>query len=672
MTAQLEIVAHGVTAVLATWLGLIVLTRAGRRPGARLFATLAGLLVAWSVAIIVQRLTLHPETVIPPLNAIEDVAAYLLPVVTLHISLVLAVEGRRTALQQAVLVTAYAVSIVMAVGAVFFPEQQLRVTPPHLDLPGVPGEVLGWAWVAFRIAILVAAMYWIVQAMAKARDDEARRRQLVAAGATVLVGAIGGTLRFLPGPADNAPWLGVSFVALGVVFAAYAVFAQGIFLAPDVAGRAYRYSLVVGLGVTMYVGIIIGLERLSQEAFGIDAQIVTALALVATIALFDPIATWLRESLTSRTPNESARDRLRRALGSDLTAQPPETIVGPALARVSRTLGLSGAAVEDPRGEIVAEHGNPRRDSPLALRLALRSGRQDLGWVVFGPKESELPFVSSEVGLLSAAADFVAASLELGARHTAQAEALESLSADAAAFDAHGEALSEALVGATGASPGLRVFALGPLRVERGGELVEHWGGQKAGTRQAEAVFAFLFDRGERGAAKDEIVELIWPDTDLENADVAFHRTMNGLRTTLEPGRRSGDRGFAVTFSNDRYRLHPTVVAWSDLDAFDESMASAGAALSQADAIRHLERARALYRGEYLDDCPFYGDSAQVEERRGLLRRRCVDLLLALGERYERGGDRPAAAASFRQARSLYGEDLPSADEALLRLGVPV
>ena len=68
----------------------------------------------------------------------------------------------------------------------------------------------------------------------------------------------------------------------------------------------------------------------------------------------------------------------------------------------------------------------------------------------------------------------------------------------------------------------------------------------------------------------------------------------------------------------------------------------------------------------------FYGDSAEVEERRGLQLRRCVNVPLALGERYEARGDRPAAAASVRQARSIYGDDLPSVDEALVRLGVPI
>jgi DNA-binding SARP family transcriptional activator len=622
------------------------------------------------VAIII-RLT-SESGVIPPVRAVEDFAAFMLPVTTLHVVLTLTVEGSRSTAQRAVLVIAYGLSIAVAIGAVLFPEQQLRVTPPHLVLPGISGEVLGWSWIAARILILVAALYWIARALPAARGDIARRRQLLALLATVVVGTIGGTLRFLPGPADNAPWLGGSLISLGVVLAAYAVFAQGLFLSSEIAGRAFRYTLVLGFGVAAYVGIVVGLERVARELLGVDIPIVTPLALVATIALFDPVASWLRSVLTARAGVDPARDRLRRALGADLTAPTPETVVGPALARVSRTLALDGAAVEDPSGRIVAEHGRPLRDSPLAIRLPLRSGRDALGWVVFGPKSSQLPFVSDELGLLTAASAYVAASLDLGARHRVQADALEALSADSAAVDAHGVALSEALVGSAAPEPGLHVYAMGPLRVERGGVALEHWGGKKAGSRQAEAVFAFLFDRGERGAAKEEIVEVIWPDVDLDNADVAFHRTLNALRTTLEPGRRSGARGYAVTFSNDRYRLHPAVVQWSDLEAFDESMASAGSADGAEEPIRFLERARALYRGEYLDDCPFYGDSAEVEERRGLLRRRCVDVLLALGERYESRGDRPAAAASFRQARSIYGDDLPSVDAALVRLGVPI
>ena len=120
--------------------------------------------------------------------------------------------------------------------------------------------------------------------------------------------------------------------------------------------------------------------------------------------------------------------------------------------------------------------------------------------------------------------------------------------------------------------PALRVHALGPLRVERDGAPIERWGGDKAGTRQAEALFAFLFDRGERGVTKDEVLQIIWPDTDLSKADLAFHRTMVGLRGTLDPGR---GRKSVIRFHNDRYRLDPAVIAWSDASEFLARLASA-------------------------------------------------------------------------------------------------
>ena len=650
----------------------MVLTRAGRQAGARIFGLVTALLVTWSVAIIVQRLT-SDAGVRPPVNAIEDVAAFLLPPATLHIALSLAVEGRRSPIQQATLVVAYLVSGVVALAAIIFPDQPLAVSPPHFELAGIPGEVLGWAWIAARLLIFVAAHYWIIRALLNVGNDTARRRQLLATLATVFVGAAGGMLRILPGISTTDPWIGVSLVTLAMVLAAYAVFAQGLFMAADVAGRAFNYTLLVGLGVTGFVALLVGLEAVAQAVLHIDFPIVTGLAVVVTIALLGPLTDRIRAALRSGSPRERAYDRLLRAMGEELlTAQRPELAVLPALARLTRIFRLQGAAVIGGDGQLLAQHGELTLDAPLALRLPLQDQDKVVGTAIFGPKRTRLPFTAQEAELLALAAGYVAASLRLAERHDEQAAMLEHLSAERLAVESRGAVLSEAMVDATTPPEGLHVFALGPLRVERDGEPMRRWGGEKAGTRQAEAVFAFLFDRGERGAAKDEFVELIWPDVDLERADLAFHRTLGGLRTTVEPGRRGGDRGGAITFHNDRYRLDAGLVSWSDVAAFEEAMAAASAAADPDDALHHLERARSLYRGDYLDDCPFYGDSAQVEERRELLRGRCVDLLLALGERYEARGDRPAAAACFRQARLVAGDELPPADEALTRLGAPV
>ena len=217
-----------------------------------------------------------------------------------------------------------------------------------------------------------------------------------------------------------------------------------------------------------------------------------------------------------------------------------------------------------------------------------------------------------------------------GRREDEQAEALSGLSADRAHVESSATSLHEALVRHSARPPGLRVFALGPLRVERGGEAIERWGGEKAGTRQAQALFAFLFDRGERGVAKDEALELIWPDTDVDRADLAFHRTLGGLRHTLDPDDGSGKHG--IRFHNDRYRLDPGIIDWSDVAMFLARLDQARVATERTENLRLLEEARMLYRGEYLDDCPFYGDSVYVEDRRASFRGRSIDVLVALGE----------------------------------------
>ena len=666
----LEVAAHGITALLATWLGLTVLVRSPRRLSSRVFAFLALLLLVWSVAIMIERLP-HALGVNRGLGAVEVIAAFLLPAATVHVAVALTVEGRMSALQRLVCTAAYVVCGAAAALAAIDPALELRVTPPQFSLPGIPGPVFGWAWIAFRLLLFGFAIYWIAAALRAAGRDQFRRRQLQAVVATLVIGAIGAMVRILPGIADTDPWIGVSLITIATVVAAYAVFGQGIFFAPDVAAAAFRYSVVIGLGVTAYVALLVGLELLARHALAIDLPIVTALALVITIALFEPIADRVRRVMAGSGGRDLAYHRLLRALGQNVvTAQRPESAVEPALARLARTFRISGAELLSASGAQIAHHGRAPGEDPLALSLPLRVGGEDYGTLRLGAKRSALPYTAAEGELLGLAATYLASSLRLASRQKVQAEALGALSEERAALASTGSELHEALVQEPAAQGRLQVFALGSLRVQRGTELISRWGGEKAGTRQAEALFAFLFDRGQRGVTKDEATEVIWPDVDLDGADLAFHRTLGGLRRTLEPGRRQREESTTIVFRNDRYRLDPDLVEWSDRDAFELLIASAGRAVDADEGLRGLEQARGLYRGEYLDDCPYYGDSAYVETARELLRGRYVDLLVALGERYEQRSDRPAAAAAFRQARSAAGDNCPPADAGLVRLGV--
>ncbi|HEY6607986.1 MAG TPA: hypothetical protein VI277_02215 [Candidatus Limnocylindria bacterium] len=669
LAEQLEVVAHALTAMLATWLGLTVAIRAPRQPGARAFGVLAVLLVAWSVAIIVRRLTSDPS-VDEVARWVEVAGSSLLPPAVLTVATAVTIERQPPRWMRLLLVGFWAISITVTVLTIAAPQLEPRVAPPHLSLPGIPGEVIGWAWIGLRIGIFTSALVWIGLTLRDAGQDRARQRQLQVTLLALVVGIAGGVARIVPVISDADAWIGLSLVAVSMVLTVYAVFAQGIFFAQDVAARAFRYSVVIGLGVTAYVTILVGLDSFVRRALSIELPILIGLALVATIALFEPVAARVRAFVAASDDTDPAYDRLLLALGEGvLTAQRPEDSIQPALDRLVRSLRLTGARAVANDGTTIAASGRIGADAS-SVELPLEGDGDGYGSVEFGAKESGLPYTPRERQVLGMACGYLAAVLELSARQDAQARALDRLSRERAELRTTGSRLHGALTVPSGAdAAGLHVYALGPLRAERDGQPIRQWGGEKAGTRQAEGLFAFLFDRGERGVTKDEAIELIWPDVDLDRADLAFHRTLGGLRRTLEPGRGQREGSTAIGFSNDRYRLDPSVVAWADVATFEGRIREAGGQTDMTLALELLTEARGLYRGDYLDDCPFFGDGADVEDRRELLRGRCVDLLLSIAAIHEGRGDRSNAAAAFREARLVANDLCEPADEGLRRLG---
>ena len=82
----------------------------------------------------------------------------------------------------------------------------------------------------------------------------------------------------------------------------------------------------------------------------IDLPIVIGLALVATVAAFEPAAARVRQWL-SAGDGDPSYDRMLRALGEGvLTTRRPEDSVEPALGELARTMGLDGAEVREPTG----------------------------------------------------------------------------------------------------------------------------------------------------------------------------------------------------------------------------------------------------------------------------------------------------------------------------------
>ncbi|MBW3631597.1 MAG: hypothetical protein KY456_01075 [Chloroflexi bacterium] len=649
-----EILSSATVAILAVWLGATVFSRAPADRAARLFSLLALLLACWAGARALEPFA--DREAAPFLQHLRNASAYLLPPLLAHLVAVFT-SSRIRGSRLLIIGIGYAAAVPLAVRAFTDPARPFHVDAPHFSLPWIGGEVFGWAWIALRLAVLAAAAWWAWRYVAEVRADPSRIRQATAVLAAVLLGAVGATLLILPTLARPPLWFSVSLVGLALVCATYAVVAQRVFLAPEVARQAVSSTLAGGLAVTALVGALFALEAVADEALGLGLPIVTAVVLALSLAVYDPVRlAWRR--LTKGRDRARAESALPMGVGPDrLAAQHADDSIAPALDRLVWRFGLSGARALAGDGRVIAEAGS--LEGP-AVVLPLAAGAEQWGQLLIGAKQSGLPFGKAETLVLEQTAEYVAAALHLGERQRQHAAERAALVAEREAQDAKANVLAAAVE--TDAAPALRIYALGPLRAELGDAQIVQWGGRKAGSRQAEAMFAFLFDRGQRGVAKDEFLDLIWPDVPFDRADVAFHRTMNGLRRTLAPA------GATIAFFNDRYHLTLNAATWSDVAAFTASLAQASDASSSSQVLPSLLQARVLYRGDYLDDCPFYGDSADVEERRTQLRQRFVDLLVALGTQYEMAGDRPAAADAFRQAVAVSTDDCPPATEGLARL----
>ena len=206
------------------------------------------------------------------------------------------------------------------------------------------------------------------------------------------------------------------------------------------------------------------------------------------------------------SPRALARGRLLQAMGvSSPVVQPASAGVAPALERLATSLDVVGLEAVPASGGPVVTQGRP---GPPIRRVPLTSGGEVVGELRVGATRTGVDLSANDEGLLRLSATYIANAMRTGDREEAQLDSLVDLTADRELVEQQASELHEALVrGETG--PVLRVHALGPLRVERDGERIDRWGGDKAGTRQAEGLFAFLLDAGERGVAKDEVLEVI-------------------------------------------------------------------------------------------------------------------------------------------------------------------
>jgi DNA-binding SARP family transcriptional activator len=329
--------------------------------------------------------------------------------------------------------------------------------------------------------------------------------------------------------------------------------------------------------------------------------------------------------LTGESGDEWMAAQLWTALGIVATAVPPSQQGSTSQGKASLLEALSRQRVcKNPYGETViklwlsvGEHraGNGASAGRLALEtfnLAQKHGCDGLlvEPTLFGPRDRMML-----VPVLLAAREAPAW------RDAAQALLRRGFPAIATDLEP-GRAAASYHPGVT-----LRIQTLGPLRVWRGNEEI---GPHEWQRKKAQQLLALLITNRERWLLREQICDWLWPDETLEDAEVQFKVTLNGLNAALEPMRPPRTPPFYIHRHGSAYRFFPPEGIWLDVAEFEARLSAArlalrrrahadpepGAGVAPGDSYYdELTRAVELYHGEYLSDW-LYEDWSRDERER--------------------------------------------------------
>lgn len=145
----------------------------------------------------------------------------------------------------------------------------------------------------------------------------------------------------------------------------------------------------------------------------------------------------------------------------------------------------------------------------------------------------------------------------------------------------------------------LVVLMFGPFSLFANGRLLD-----TSGNTKTYRVMRHLLAR-RRAVPRDVLIELFWPDADLDTGRRNLHQAVYVLRKAL---RIPGGHDSVISLDGDAYSINPTARLWNDIDEFDRELRDGRSAEAQGDsatAERHFAAAVALYRGEFLEDTPY-------------------------------------------------------------------
>lgn len=152
-------------------------------------------------------------------------------------------------------------------------------------------------------------------------------------------------------------------------------------------------------------------------------------------------------------------------------------------------------------------------------------------------------------------------------------------------------------------TPVLRLYCFGPFEV-----FIGHRPVRRRHTGKGWAIMKVLASRLRQPVHREELIEIVWPQTDPAIASNRLRVAIHHLRRALQP-LQCGDSAIpALLYHDGCYEFGPSLEVWCDVEVFWEAWQTGQRAEREqrhVEAAAHYRDAAAVYRGDYFAEDRF-------------------------------------------------------------------
>ena len=171
----------------------------------------------------------------------------------------------------------------------------------------------------------------------------------------------------------------------------------------------------------------------------------------------------------------------------------------------------------------------------------------------------------------------------------------------------------------------LRAITLGSFQTARGAQVVTATGWRREKSRQ---LFQLLITYRHAPLDRDQILEYLWPGVAPSIAGRNFKVALSTLYNVLEPERVAGSDSAYILREGKIYGIRPGADLWIDTEEFINALDDADKRTKDdSAALPFLEKALALYQGEYLPEVRYENWTAEEREHLSVRFLRAADRL---------------------------------------------